>query len=113
MPSLPQPYAMHDWSQVTRDYLNLIFDFDQQGDHLPLVSWSDQSHKTISIPSYVGGPDQPEAVNYLAAVVSGSLVGLDMRSFRGQDWVSIATELLLISRSACSRIGTGCAVSCL
>jgi hypothetical protein len=92
MPSLPQPYAMRDWSQVTRDYLNLIFDFDQQGDHLPLVSWSDQSHKTISIPSYVGGPDQPEAVNYLAAVVSGSLVGLDMRSFRGQDWVSIATE---------------------
>lgn len=92
MPNLPQPYAMRDWSQVTRDYLDLILDFDQQGDHLPLVSWSDKSHKTISIPSYVGGPDQPEAVNYLAAVVSGALVGLDMRNFRGQDWVTIGTE---------------------
>jgi hypothetical protein len=92
MPSLPQPYAMRDWSQVTRDYLDLIFDFDQHGEHLPLIRWSDPNHKSISIPSYVGGPDQPEAVNYLAAVVSGSLVGLDMRSFRGQDWVAIGTE---------------------
>ena len=38
------------------------------------------------------GPIDPEAINYLAAVVSGSLVGLDMRSFRGQDWVTIGTN---------------------
>jgi hypothetical protein len=92
MPNFPQPYVMRDWSQVTRDYLDLILDFDQHGDHLPLVSWSDEHHKTVSIPSYVGGPAQTEAINYLAAVVSGSLVGLDMRNFRGQDWVSIGTE---------------------
>jgi hypothetical protein len=28
MPNLPQPYAMRDWVQVTRDYLDLIFDFE-------------------------------------------------------------------------------------
>ena len=39
MPNLPQPYVMRDWTQVTRDYLDLVFDFDQRGDHLPLVEW--------------------------------------------------------------------------
>ena len=92
MPNLPQPFAMRDWPQVTRDYLDLVFDFDQHGDHLPLVSWTDESHTMVSIPSYVGGPNDPEAINYLAAVVSGSLVGLDMRSFRGQDWVTMGTN---------------------
>ena len=43
----------------------------------------------VSMPAYVGGPSEPEAINYLAAVISGSLVGLDMRSYRGQDWVTL------------------------
>jgi hypothetical protein len=92
MPDLPQPYAMRDWSQVTHDYLDFILDFDQRGDRLPLVQWIDERHKLVSIPAYVGGPPEPEAVNYLAAVVSGSLVGLDMRSFRGHDWVALGEE---------------------
>ena len=92
MPNLPQPYAMRDWRQVTRDYTDLVFDFDQHGAHLPLVAWLDQSHTMVSFPSYVGGPKDPEAVNYLAAVVSGSLVGLDMRNHRGQDWVTLGTN---------------------
>jgi hypothetical protein len=86
MPNLPQPYAMRDWSQVTRDYIALLFDFDRRGEHLPLVRWRDESRTMVSLPAYVGGESGPEAINYLAAVVSGSLVGLDMRSYRGQDW---------------------------
>jgi hypothetical protein len=92
MPTLPQPFAMRDWSQVTRDYLDLVLDFDQHGDHLPLVKWIDDSQKLISIPAYVGGPPEPEAVNYLAAVVSGSLIGLDMRTFRGHDWAALGEQ---------------------
>ena len=71
---------MRDWSQVTRDYLDFVFDFEQRGDHLPLVRWLDEDHTMVSIPAYVGGPREPEAINYLAAVVSGSLVGIDMRN---------------------------------
>ncbi len=90
MPSLPQPYAMRDWPQVTRDYLDLIFDFDHHGEFLPLVSWLDDSHKMVALPSYVAGVHDPEGINYLAAVISGSLVGLDMRDFHGHDWVSMS-----------------------
>jgi len=92
MPNLPQPFAMRDWAQVTRDYIALVFDFEQRGEHLPLVGWLDESRTMVSFPSYVGGPNDPEAINYLAAVISGSLVGLDMRNHRGQDWVALGTN---------------------
>ena len=92
MPNLPQPFAMRDWSQVTHDYLDLVFDFKQRGEHLPLVGWLDVSRTMVSFPSYVGGPNDPEAVNYLAAVISGSLVGLDMRHYHGHDWVTLGTN---------------------
>ncbi len=92
MPNLPQPYAMRDWSRVTGDYIDLVFDFERRGDHLPLVRWLDDDHTMVSIPAYIGGPRDPEAINYLAAVVSGALIGLDMRSHRGQDWVALGMK---------------------
>ena len=92
MPNLPRPFAMRDWRQVTRDYLDLVLDFERRGEHLPLVGWLDERHTMVSFPSYVGGPNDPEAVNYLAAVISGSLVGLDMRTYRGHDWVTLGTN---------------------
>ena len=46
----------------------------------------------VALPSYVAGAHDAEAINYLAAVVSGSLVGLDMRDFHGQDWVSMGAN---------------------
>src|SRR6476660_3499320 len=75
MPNLPQPFTMRDWTHVTRDYIDLVFDFEQCGEHLPLVSWLDEGRTMVSFPSYVGGPNDPEAINYLAAVISGSLIG--------------------------------------
>ncbi len=92
MPNLPRPYAMRDWSQVTRDYIDLLFDFEQRGDHMPLVRWLDDDRKMVSMPAFVGGPRDPEAINFLGAIVSGSLVGMDMRNHRGQDWVSLGTN---------------------
>lgn len=92
MPNLPQPLVIRDWEQVTRDYLDVLLDFDRQGAHLPLVEWMDDKHSMVAIPSYIGGPRASEAVNYLAAVVSGSLVGIDMRNHHGQDWVTLGNN---------------------
>jgi len=92
MPNLPQPFAIRDWSQVTRDYIDLLFDFEQRGDHMPLVRWVGDDHKMVSMPAFVGGPRDPEAINFLGAVVSGSLVGVDMRNHRGHDWVALGTN---------------------
>jgi hypothetical protein len=92
MSNLPQPFVMRDWPQVTRDYLGLVLSFDLQGQHLPLVNWISNERKMISFPSYVGGPRDAEAINFLGAVVSGSLVGLDMRNYREQDWVTLGNN---------------------
>ena len=89
---MPQPFALRDWRQVTRDYLDFVFDFDKQGSHLPLVRWEDKNKTMIWMPAYVGSKDGTESINYLAAIVSGSLVGLDMRAYRGHDWVAMATN---------------------
>jgi hypothetical protein len=92
MPNLPQPFALRDWRQVTRDYLDFVFDFNKHGSHLPLVRWEEKSKTMIWMPAYVAGKDGTEGINYLAAVVSGSLVGLDMRTYRGHDWVAMGTN---------------------
>jgi len=92
MPDLPRPYLMRDWQHLTRDYLNLVSDVERRGEHLPLMRWSDASQGLIWMPSFVGAKEGPESVNYLAAVVSGSLVGLDMRQYRGRDWVAAGTN---------------------
>jgi len=92
MPNIPRPFAMRDWCQVTLDYIGLAFNFEQHGEHLPLIGWLNNGHTMVSFPSYVGESRDPEAINYLAAVVSGSLVGLDMRTYRGHDWVSLGTN---------------------
>src|SRR3954451_9326989 len=84
MPNLPQPYSMRDWRQVTRDYLDHVLDFNQHGDHLRSVNRTGKGRTMVSFPSYVGGPVEAEAINCLAAVVSGSLAGLAMRNFCGQ-----------------------------
>lgn len=92
MPNVPRPFALRDWRQVTRDYLDFVFDFDKRGSHLPLVRWEDKSKTMIWMPAYVGSKDGTESINYLAAIVSGSLVGLDMRTYYGHDWVAMGTN---------------------
>jgi hypothetical protein len=92
MPNLPQPLAVRDWRQGTHDYIDLACDLEQRGDHLPLIRWSNEAHTMVSMPAFVGGPRDVEAINYLGALISGSLVGLDMRAYHGTDWVAIGTR---------------------
>ena len=94
MPNIPQPFEIRDWRQVTRDYLNLILDFERRGDFLPAVRWQDASHKMVSLPTYIGSNNGPEAINFLGAIVSGALIGLDMTSFRGENWALMSTNYL-------------------
>lgn len=86
MPDLPSPYRMRDWRQVTLDYLDLVLDPGRTGPLLPLMRPNHAGSDAFFLPSYVGG-DGPEAINCLAAVVSGSRAGLDMTRYRGRDWV--------------------------
>jgi hypothetical protein len=90
MPNIPSPFEMRDWKKVTRDYLDLVLDFDRKGEHLPIVSWKDDSRRMVFMPAYVGAEGGPESINYIAAVISGSLVGLDMTRHRGLDWVRMS-----------------------
>jgi hypothetical protein len=92
MPRIPVPYSLRNWEEVCRDYVGFVFDVNKKGEFLPLMRWDDVSSSKIWMPSYVGDPDGPEGINYLAAVLTGTLVGLDMRSYRGHDWVLMATN---------------------
>jgi len=90
MPNLPRPLVIRDWAQVTRDYLDIALDFERSGPHLPLAEWKDGERKMVSMPAYIGGPRETESINFLGALVSGALVGIDMRSHHGHDWVALA-----------------------
>jgi hypothetical protein len=88
MPDLPTPYRLRNWQQVAADYTALAFDFDRTGPYLPLIRWQDDAHSAFFLPSYLGG-NGPEAINCLAAVVTGTLAGHDMTRYRGHDWVAL------------------------
>ena len=93
MPDLPTPFAMRDWRQVTHDYLDFAFDQARRGQNLPLLQWDGLSDPLFTLPSYVGAQNPgAEGINFLAAVVSGGLVGVDMRRFYGHNWVDLATN---------------------
>ncbi len=93
MPDLPVPFAMRDWRQVARNYLEFVFDSSRLGPDLPLLKWEDGNDSQFTLPSYVGGHSHSaEGINFLAAVVSGGLVGEDMRHFQGHNWVDLATN---------------------
>jgi len=101
MPNLPQPYQMRDWRKVTEDYLAFLGNTECRGEHLPLMVWQETGQPQMRLPSYVGGPGGPEGINFLAAIVSGGLVGKDMRRFCGHDWVALSTNYFSFEHGVC------------
>ena len=94
MPNLPQPYAMRNWKQVARDYDALVFDFDRQGQFLPVIRWHDapggSAGKVFALDSYVGwSSDGYETINCLGAVSGAIAAGIDKRDQNGCDWVKL------------------------
>ncbi len=116
MPSVPQPFQMIDWKTRARGFDRLAFDPDAKGEHLPLVKLVDDTINIappgFKMPSYVGGEAHGEAIACLAAVMSGSLVGINKSDQHGRNWVRMCGEWfnskngqhVVLNRSAC---GTG------
>ncbi len=104
LPNSPSTYQMRDWRTVATDFDNLAFDTAATGQYLPLVKidnspQSAQLQQSFGLAAYVGDPrtfgetGEPvhEAVTSLAAVLGGTLVGIDKTA--GQyNWVSMTRE---------------------
>ena len=99
MPNLPSPYEMRNWKQVTLGYDSLVFDFNREGEYLPLISWMTNTvnypgHPSIYLNTVVGTtvPLNTEAINVIPAVVGASLVGIDKSTQNGHNWALYCEE---------------------
>lgn len=96
MPNLPDPFQMRDWKQVALDYDKLVFDFEAEGDFLPLP-WLDRAHVNcnkdmIGLPSYINSKAvrkslHHEGINLMSAILGATVCGVDKAHDRGIDFV--------------------------
>lgn len=107
MPNCPAPFQLRDWKKVTEDYLDLAFDFERRGEHLPLIQWANPQQTMFKLPSYVNGRGGTEALNGLAAIISGELIGRDMTRWRGRNWARMATNFFSVAEGAPGNGGGG------
>ena len=94
MPDIPDSYMMMDWKQKAIDYDSYVFSWNRQERPGPLI-WLDDTQRNIKQTTFglyttVGdsrqGPSHPsshEAINTMAAVLGGGLVGIDKTSQDG------------------------------
>lgn len=91
MPHNPEPYEIRNWKKVAQKYDEFIYDFDKQGEFLPLIKWRESKVnfdlKAPTLPSYVGGEGGGEAINVIASVLGASLAGIDKSDQQGENWV--------------------------
>ncbi|MEK6552158.1 MAG: LamG-like jellyroll fold domain-containing protein [Bacteroidota bacterium] len=99
MPNLPSPYFMRDWKKVGHDYDYLVYNYNAQGDYLPLIFFNNSAinypgQQSFGLHSFVGtnSPNNSEAINVLPSIVSATLVGIDKRNQNGYDWVKMSRE---------------------
>ena len=97
MPNVPQPFAILDWKARAWAFDRLAFDLGARGRHLPLVVLIEKSQNirgpSFALPSYVGAEGAGgEGIACLAAVVSGTLAGVDKHDQQGRDWVRMCQE---------------------
>lgn len=97
-PSHPLPNQPFDWRQRAIDFDEFVFDRSAPGDY-PTIATDSTAHTmsgdTFAMPSYYGDTridtidGAQEALNQIAAVVSGSLVGIDKSDQDGYDYVEM------------------------
>ncbi len=88
---IPQDYAWFDYREKAVKFDSLVFDRSLKGTYLPLM-WEDQTNRTFGFAAYVGdgrfGQDgSQEAVAVIAAVLSGTLMGIDKSNQDGVNYV--------------------------
>lgn len=110
MPNLPDTYLMLDWRQKSLDYDAYVFDWNRQDAVGPLI-WLDKTHKngggdTFGLYTTVGdarqGPSNPsahEAINTLAAVMGGGLVGIDKTAQDGYNYAKMVQNYFAVSNN--------------
>ena len=84
----PDSYELIDWREKALQFDRLVFDAKADGAFLPLI-WEDKTHGTFGLPAYVGDPrygrdGAQEAVTNIAAVLSGTLLGLNKADYVDQ-----------------------------
>lgn len=99
MPDFPSPYLMRDWKEVTIGYDSFVFDYNKQGQYLPLLFFR---NNTVNYPDDISfglhtvvgttSPTSGEAINVIPAVVGATLVGIDKSNQNGYDWVKMCRE---------------------
>jgi len=97
MPNMPQPYEMRDWQKVARDFDALAFDFERQGEHLPLIKWDKgpgvAKKEVFAINSFVGwGRHRYETITCMGAVNGATVAGIDKSDQDGADWVKLCAN---------------------
>ena len=113
MPDLPSPLAIRDWKTVGRGYIAFVLDDDKSGEHLPVVEYDALPNGMFVLPSYVAhGEKKTEAINAMALVVSGTLLGVDMRNDRGRDILQSVVDYYYCEREGlCGNDRSGCGVT--
>jgi len=91
MPRLPRPLHVLDWKQTAADYYRVAFDPKATGANLPAVAVSDDG-VNFGFSAYLNPgrnmrQAKGEAIVCLAGVAGAQLNGLDMRTYKGIDWV--------------------------
>jgi hypothetical protein len=102
MPNMPQPYHMLDWKQKAKDFDAYIFDENPiiNGNH---ILWLDSARRNIdqvtfgiytAIDDSRQGPKHNngefhESLNSLAALIGGTLVGIDKSNQNGMNYVKM------------------------
>ena len=98
MPNAPSQFNLKDWKALTKAYISFVFNFSSSSEYLPLVKLDKTDPRFISfdLPSYVGQnkyeEGSGEAINCIAAVLSATLVDINMSNYNGYDWVSMTKK---------------------
>ena len=102
MPNIPSPYKMLDWRQKALDFDAYVFNENTRVKGNPMI-WYDNSRRNIDQetfglytavndsrqgPSHNGG-EFHESLNSLAALIGGTLVGVDKTDQNGRNYVKM------------------------
>lgn len=99
MPNLPSPFNIRDWKQVAMQYDSFIYDIEQTGGYLPLVTLQSSGinypeNPAFGLHTYVGTnyTQGKEGINILPSLVGATLVGIDKTDQYDQNWVLMSQD---------------------
>lgn len=89
---VPQSYALMDYREKALDFHQWLFDHEASGDFLPLI-WENTARGEFGFGAYVGDDrGHVEGVSAIAAVMSASLLGIDMTDYDGRNYVALLSQ---------------------